>query len=93
MPSRLTRRATCTPACRATDLPPFARLELPSLARFTRALPTASSRSTIPIREVWIMPKDRRQKRDLHALDAEGMVLCNPRDKEATPSGSYRRHR
>ena len=29
------------------------------------------------------MPRDRRQKRDLHALDAEGMVLCNPRDKEA----------
>jgi DNA-binding MarR family transcriptional regulator len=29
------------------------------------------------------MPKDRRQKRDLHALDDEGMVLCNPRDKEA----------
>jgi len=29
------------------------------------------------------MPKDKRQKRDLHALDAEGMVLCNPRDKEA----------
>jgi hypothetical protein len=29
------------------------------------------------------MPKDRRQKRDLHALNDEGMVLCNPRDKEA----------
>jgi hypothetical protein len=29
------------------------------------------------------MLKDTRQKRDLHALDAEGMVLCNPRDKEA----------
>ena len=29
------------------------------------------------------MPKDRRQKRDLHALDHDGMVLCNPRDKEA----------
>jgi repressor LexA len=29
------------------------------------------------------MPKDRRQKRDLHALDDEGMVLCNPRDREA----------
>jgi hypothetical protein len=29
------------------------------------------------------MPRDKRQKRDLHALDAEGMVLCNPRDKEA----------
>ena len=29
------------------------------------------------------MPRDRRQKRDLHALDDEGMVLCNPRDKEA----------
>ena len=29
------------------------------------------------------MPKDKRQKRDLHALDENGMVLCNPRDKEA----------
>jgi hypothetical protein len=29
------------------------------------------------------MPRDRRQKRELHALDADGMVLCNPRDKEA----------
>jgi hypothetical protein len=29
------------------------------------------------------MAKDKRQKRDLHALDKDGMVLCNPRDKEA----------
>jgi hypothetical protein len=29
------------------------------------------------------MIKDKRQKRDLHALDENGMVLCNPRDKEA----------
>jgi hypothetical protein len=29
------------------------------------------------------MSRDRRQKRDLHALDEDGMVLCNPRDKEA----------
>ena len=29
------------------------------------------------------MPKDKRQKRDLHALDQDGMVLCNPRDREA----------
>jgi hypothetical protein len=29
------------------------------------------------------VPRDRRQKRDLHALDGDGMVLCNPRDKEA----------
>jgi hypothetical protein len=29
------------------------------------------------------MPKDKRQKRDLHALDEDGMVLCNSRDKEA----------
>jgi hypothetical protein len=29
------------------------------------------------------MPRDRRQKRDRHALNADGMVLCNPRDKEA----------
>jgi hypothetical protein len=27
--------------------------------------------------------KDRRQKHDLHALTTDGMVLCNPRDKEA----------
>ena len=26
---------------------------------------------------------DRRTKRDLHALNADGMVLCNPRDREA----------
>jgi len=26
---------------------------------------------------------DRREKRDLHALDADGMIVCNPRDKEA----------
>jgi hypothetical protein len=29
------------------------------------------------------MRRDRRVKRDRHALDAEGMVLCNPRDREA----------
>jgi len=29
------------------------------------------------------MPRDRRKKRDLHAFDEDGMVLCNPRDKEA----------
>src|SRR5215510_5834946 len=29
------------------------------------------------------MSRDRRRKRDLHALNGDGMVLCNPRDKEA----------
>jgi len=29
------------------------------------------------------MPQDRRTQRDIHALTPEGMVLCNPRDKEA----------
>lgn len=29
------------------------------------------------------MDNDRRQRRDLHAFDDDGMVLCNPRDKEA----------
>ena len=28
--------------------------------------------------------RDKRQKRDLHGLDEDGMVLCNPRDKEAS---------
>ena len=27
--------------------------------------------------------RDDRAQRDRHALTAEGMVLCNPRDKEA----------
>ena len=27
--------------------------------------------------------RDDREKRDLHALDADGMVVCNPRDREA----------
>jgi hypothetical protein len=26
---------------------------------------------------------DRRSKRDTHALDSNGMILCNPRDREA----------
>jgi hypothetical protein len=29
------------------------------------------------------MSRDAREKRDLHALTEEGMVLCNPRDREA----------
>jgi hypothetical protein len=29
------------------------------------------------------MKKDQRTKRDIHALNKDGMVLCNPRDKEA----------
>jgi hypothetical protein len=29
------------------------------------------------------MSQDKRQKRDLHALTEDGMVLCNPRDREA----------
>jgi hypothetical protein len=27
--------------------------------------------------------RDRRARRAVHALDADGMVLCNPRDPEA----------
>jgi hypothetical protein len=29
------------------------------------------------------MSRDKRLKRDLHALNGDGMVFCNPRDKEA----------
>jgi hypothetical protein len=29
------------------------------------------------------MPRDTRRRRDRHALDENGMVLCNPRDREA----------
>jgi hypothetical protein len=27
--------------------------------------------------------RDRRDQRERHALDEDGMVLCNPRDREA----------
>jgi hypothetical protein len=27
--------------------------------------------------------RDSRGKRDLHALDPDGMLVCNPRDREA----------
>ena len=30
-----------------------------------------------------MMNTDRRQKRDLHGLDENGMIVCNPRDREA----------
>jgi hypothetical protein len=30
-----------------------------------------------------MMSRDKGQNRDLHALDEHGMVLCNPRDREA----------
>ena len=29
------------------------------------------------------MSRDTRTKRDLHGLDENGMLLCNPRDPEA----------
>jgi hypothetical protein len=29
------------------------------------------------------MSRDTRKKRELHAFNDDGMVLCNPRDKEA----------
>jgi hypothetical protein len=29
------------------------------------------------------MTRGRRRQRDLHALNEDGMVLCNPRDPEA----------
>jgi hypothetical protein len=29
------------------------------------------------------MSRDTRTRRDLHALDEDGMVACNPRDREA----------
>jgi hypothetical protein len=30
-----------------------------------------------------VSKQDDRTKRDLHALNEDGMVLCNPRDREA----------
>ncbi|REJ76803.1 MAG: hypothetical protein DWQ29_15525 [Planctomycetota bacterium] len=29
------------------------------------------------------MTRSRKEKRDLHAFGGDGMVLCNPRDREA----------
>lgn len=27
--------------------------------------------------------RDRRERRELHALNGDGMLVCNPRDREA----------
>lgn len=46
-------------------------------SREARAAVTAwAARYAWPVR-------DPRTRRDLHALDDDGMVLCNPRDREA----------
>ena len=47
-------------------------------------IPFAWKRNAAPgVRMIPPMSKDTRPKRDLHALDDDGMVICNPRDKEA----------
>lgn len=33
------------------------------------------------------MTRERRRKREVHAINHDGMVLCNPRDKEAAHRG------
>lgn len=35
------------------------------------------------------MPRDPRPVRDVHALDENGMVVCNPRDKEAAHRAAH----
>jgi hypothetical protein len=37
-----------------------------------------------------VMTRSRLEKRDLHALNADGMVLCNPRDREAAHRAQMR---
>ena len=56
----------------------------PSLWRVLRRCRRCDVGSTLVSRpDRTFMPRDRRQKRDVHALDSEGMVVCNPRDREA----------
>jgi hypothetical protein len=40
-------------------------------------------RTPPPLDQGLVMLQHRRSKRDKHALNADGMVLCNPRDREA----------
>lgn len=44
---------------------------------------TGSFVTPAAMRRTQEISKDPRPKRDRHALTADGMVLCNPRDKEA----------
>ena len=52
-----------------------------------RTLPPCLGSRAFPSHEPQLggrtMGRGRRTKRDLHAFDKNGMVLCNPRDKEA----------
>ncbi len=57
----------------------------PFLAEHYRSRDVGAYRRTftwgeLPLRE---RMSDRRTKRDLHGLDENGMVICNPRDREA----------
>jgi len=55
---------------------------LPILAAVAEFLRPPLSGGT-PFFGIRKMSRDSRKKRDLHALNDDGMVLCNPRDKEA----------
>jgi len=39
--------------------------------------------SSVDSSGVAAVSRDKRVKCDIHALDEDGMVLCNPRDREA----------
>src|SRR5262245_33334173 len=56
-------------------------------ARRGRATRLVESPLQAPLRcaaqEIGVTANDRRRSRDLHALNEDGMVLCNPRDREA----------
>ena len=55
-----------------------------SAASFRKRECVPSSVAITPTtREDSEVSRDNREKRDLHALTEDGMVLCNPRDREA----------
>ena len=59
----------------------FCRETAAGLLRFRE--PVLFHDDAYPARPRPALGRDRRQKRDMHALSGDGMVVCNPRDKEA----------
>ena len=69
--------ASVTVALQTLDLPVKVRILGPQLFGPPRDVLALRSAESLPIR----IP---RLKRHVHGLDADGMVVCNPRDREAS---------
>ena len=51
--------------------------------------PRKAADTNVELKEMTSWNRRNRQKRDLHFLNKEGMVACNPRDREAAHRAEF----